>query len=84
MLIDTCQTWLGKEHKPYVMGGGTHSRIFPRSLPYGVGTMDPRVKNPFGAAHSANEAVNIDLLLKSMKVYVIALMKLDEYFDGNA
>ena len=83
MLVDTCQTWLGKEHKPYVMGGGTHSRIFPRSLPYGVGSKDPRMKNPFGSAHSADEAVNIDLLLKSMKVYVLALMKLDEYFDSN-
>ena len=83
MLVENCQTWLGKEHKPYVMGGGTHSRVFPRSIPYGVGTRDPRVKNPFGSAHSADEAVNIDLLLKSMKVYVLALLKLDEFFQSN-
>jgi len=84
MLVETCQSWLDAKYKPYVMGGGTHSRLFPRSLPYGVGVMDPRFKNPFGEPHGPNEAVYIDHLLKAMKVYVIALMKLDEYFESNS
>lgn len=83
MLVETCQTWLGKHHKPYVMGGGTHSRVFPRSIPYGVGTLDPRNKTPFGEPHGPDEAVCIDHLLKAMKVYVIALMKLDEIFESS-
>jgi len=83
MLIENCQTHLGRQHKPYVMGGGTHSRLFPRSIPYGPGVMDPRVRNSFGDPHGPEEAVCIEQLIQAVKVYVIALLKLDERFYAS-
>lgn len=80
LLIDSCKTFLDPKAKPYVMGGATHSRIFPRSLPFGPEGMDPRRKRLFGRAHEADEAVSIDDLLHAIKVYVIALKRLDDYF----
>lgn len=81
LLLDTCRTVLNTRAKPYVMGGGTHSRYFPRSLPFGPGVLDPRIKRPFGKAHGPDEAVCVDDLLRAIKVYVIALKRLDNYFE---
>ena len=77
LLLDTCCQFLQPRLKPYVMGGATHSRVFPRSLPYGPEVLDPRVKHLFGKAHEADEAVCVDELLQAMKIYVIALTRLD-------
>lgn len=81
ILLDTCREFLDPNAKPYVMGGGTHSRLFPRSLPYGPGVMDPRRKKSFGEAHGADEAVCVDDLIRAIRVYVLALRRLDEYFE---
>ena len=81
LLLDTCREFLNPRFKPYVMGGGTHSRIFPNSLPFGPEVLDPRIKRPFGKAHETDEAVCIDDLLRAIKVYVIALKRLDDYFE---
>lgn len=80
LLLDTCRTYLDRRAKPYVTGGGTHSRFFPRSLPFGPEVLDPRIKRPLGKAHEPDEAVCINDLLRAMKVYVIALKRLDEHF----
>ena len=82
LLIDTCREFIDPRAKTYVMGGGTHSRVFPRSLPFGPGVMDPRRKNPFGGAHAADEAVLIDDLTRAMKAYAIALKRLDVFFES--
>ena len=81
ILLDTCREFLDPSYKPYIMGGGTHSRVFPRSLPYGPGVMDPRRKNPFGQAHAADEAVCVDDLLRAIRVYALALCRLDAHFN---
>ena len=78
MLLENCRELLGKQHKPYVMGGGTHSRRFPNSIPYGPLVLSAGQKQPFGEPHGPDEAVCVDQLLKAMKVYVMALMRLDE------
>ncbi|MBR5545727.1 MAG: Sapep family Mn(2+)-dependent dipeptidase [Clostridia bacterium] len=83
LLLDTCREFLDSKAKPYVMGGATHSRIFPRSFPFGPEVLDPRRKRPFGRAHEADEAVCIDDLLHAIKVYVLALYRLDSYFSGK-
>lgn len=81
LLLDTCKTFLAPKAKPYVMGGATHSRFFPHSLPFGPENMDPRIKRSFGKAHEPNEAVYIDDLLQAIKIYIIALKRLDDYFS---
>lgn len=83
LLLDTCREFLNSKYKPYVMGGGTHSRYFPNSLPFGPEVLDPRIKRPFGKAHGPDEAVCIDDLLRAIKVYVIALKRLDDHFSSK-
>ena len=78
LLLDTCHEFLERQYEPYVMGGGTHARKFPNALPYGPGIMDYR--NPFGSPHGIDEAICIEHLTQAMKVYVIALLRLDAYF----
>ena len=64
-------------------GGGTYSRIFPNSIPYGPCELSLGNQRKYGGPHAANEAVSIDLLMQGLKVYVIALQQLDEYFTRN-
>lgn len=78
LLMDTCHEYLDRNYEPYVMGGGTHARKFPNALPYGPGIMDYR--NPFGSPHGIDEAMCVEHLTRAMKVYIIALMRLDAYF----
>lgn len=78
LLLNTCHEFLGAQYQPYVMGGGTHARKFPNALPYGPGIMG--FANPFGSPHGIDEAVCIDHLTDAMKVYVLALMRLDKHF----
>lgn len=81
MLLDTCHEFLGEEYVPYTMGGGTHARKFPNALPYGPGGIP--VENPFGSPHGIDEAVCIDSLIRSMSVYAVALLRLDEMLSSN-
>lgn len=78
LLEETCRELLGGRWKPYATGGGTHSRIFPNSVPFGVGI--PGAKNPFGGPHEPNEAVCITHLFSGLEVYAAALYRLDERF----
>lgn len=79
MLLATCHEFLGQDYKPYTMGGGTHARKFPNALPYGPGGI--KVENPFGNAHGIDEAVCIESLLQSMRVYAVALYRLDQMLE---
>jgi len=81
ILLDTCREFLGRRYQPYVSGGGTHSRLFPRSVPFGTGTLGRPAPNAFGGPHAADEAVSIDGLLQAMKVYITALIRLDRHFS---
>lgn len=78
MLLDTCHEFLGEDYEPYTMGGGTHARKFPNALPYGPGSVKLERPNPFGHPHGIDEAVSIEGLIRSMKVYVAAIMRLDQ------
>ena len=60
------------------MGGGTYARHFPLAVSFGP--EDPSVPVPdfVGAIHSANEGANIDLLMESLKIYILSLIRLQE------
>ena len=82
MLLQTSQKYVGKQHKPYYTGGGTHSRFFPNSIPFGPEKLLRTRPKRFGRPHGPNEAVCIDDLLEGIKIYTIALLKLDGYFEN--
>ncbi|PWG66132.1 M20/M25/M40 family metallo-hydrolase [Bifidobacterium callitrichidarum] len=79
------------DKQPFTMGGGTHSRLLPRSVTFGADFwyMDDiarKAGHPAkpegmgedeGGAHSADECVNIANLLTAAKLYLLALTRLD-------
>lgn len=81
LLLQNCQKNLSRKCKPYVTGGGTYARCFPNSIPYGPVYLEPGLPKRYGQPHEANEAACIEQLLEGIKIYVLALMKLDEYFS---
>lgn len=66
----------------YAMGGGTYSKVLPNAITFGgdlTGSKIPDglVPEGHGGAHSPDEIMSVDALLKSIKIYVYALSKLD-------
>lgn len=79
LLVSICDYVQGKHYEPYTMGGGTYSRHLPAAIGFGPGV--PDAPNPFGEGHGQghqpDECVPLDMLLKGIKTYILALMELD-------
>lgn len=83
--------YFGVRKPPFTMGGGTHSRLLPRSVTFGadfwymddVAAIAGHPAKPagmdadHGGAHAADECVNIDNLMVAAKLYLLALVRLD-------
>ena len=82
ILLGVCERHLSRKVKPYTTGGVSYARFFPRAVPFGSAYRLPKTLTGCGEPHAANEGVAVDQLLEAVKVYVIALLKLDSYFDN--
>ena len=71
-----CNRVLGTELKPYTMGGGTYARKLPNAVGYGPGRNDHPVQ--WGNGHEPDECVRISDLEHAVRIYVEALIKLDQ------
>ncbi|MEG0894923.1 MAG: hypothetical protein RSE93_04350 [Oscillospiraceae bacterium] len=82
MLTDIYNSEEGCTKKPYVMSACTYARAFTYGMGFGAG--NPEEVKPFpaghGSAHGADEAHNIDVLLNAIKMYILAIKKIDEYW----
>ena len=76
--IDTYNEVTGEQATPFTMGGGTYARHFPYAVSFGPehnGLPLP----PFGGPmHGANEAAPLDKLLEALKIYILALLRLEQ------
>ena len=71
---------LGREDIPYLTEGGTYAQSLPNAIPYGA-TVPGRVRLfgfAKGGAHQADEYCDIPNLLLNLRVYVRALLELDQ------
>ncbi|OZG55501.1 peptidase M20 [Bifidobacterium tissieri] len=100
LLTDTYNdvTSTAERAKPVAMGGGTHARFVPRALNFGpefhadsVPASEGLVFEPpaciapgTGAAHGVDEWVSIRNLRAAFLMYVLGLVRLDQYLDGKA
>ncbi|MBP1580939.1 MAG: Sapep family Mn(2+)-dependent dipeptidase [Oscillospiraceae bacterium] len=70
----------GKEAKAKVIGGGTYARNFPNAVAFGPEF--PEMPNPAGegkgGVHMADECTSIDYMMLAVKIYIVALLKLNE------
>lgn len=73
----------GQDSKPYAMAGGTHARKLPNAFAYGPGfpggELPKELFSPgHGGAHGPDEALDLDRLLRALKIYIKAILLLDE------
>ncbi len=68
----------GEEAEPFSIGGGTYARHFPNAAAFGP--EHPERPHPAfaGPIHGAEEAASKAELLESLKVYVLALLGLEQ------
>lgn len=68
----------GEEAKPFTMGGGTYARHFANGVSFGPGE-EQRAFPPFaGPEHGPNEGVEVDKLLRALKIYIHAIYGLQQ------
>ena len=68
----------GEDAKPFTMGGGTYARHFPYAVSFGPEHVDLPLPEFGGPMHGANEAAPIDKPLEAVKIYILALLRLEE------
>ena len=76
--IDTYNEVTGDHATPFTMGGGTYARHFPYAVSFGPEHVDLPLPEFGGPMHGANEAAPIDKLLEALKIYILALLRLEE------
>lgn len=77
-LIDTYNEVTGEQAQPFTMGGGTYARHFPLAVSFGPerqGTVLPEFAGPM---HGANEGAEIGPLFEALKIYILALGRLQQ------
>ncbi len=68
------------------MGGGTYSKAVPNAISFGPGSREPSRVHTFlpeghGGAHGRDEALPMEKVCNCAKIYVAALIALDEMLD---
>ncbi len=76
--IDTFNEVTGQSATPFTMGGGTYARHFPYAVSFGPEHVDMVLPEFGGPMHGANEAAPVDKLLEALKIYILALLKLEQ------
>lgn len=77
-LIRTYNEVTGEDKTPFVMGGGTYARHFPLAVSFGPEHTDLPLPAFAGPMHGANEGANFDKLIEALKIYILALLRLEE------
>ena len=79
MLTELYNREFHTNEKPYVMGACTYARLFDNGCGFGGG--NPHEVKPFpkghGAAHGADEAHNISVLLDAVKMLILGIQAID-------
>ena len=60
------------------MGGGTYARHFPYAVSFGPEHTDLEIPEFAGPMHGANEGAPFEKLMEALKIYILALLRLQE------
>lgn len=84
ILLEAWKESTGLTGEPFVMGGGTYARKIPNAVAFGPGQQRdftiPGLPSGHGNCHCADEAESVENLKTAVKIYVEALVRLDEWF----
>lgn len=76
-LTKACESVTGREEVPYVMSGGTYARYIKGAVAFGPHFIEPR-PDFVGDVHCKNEGVAVEDIRKGLKIYIRALLALQE------
>ena len=77
-LIGAYNEFTGKQAEPVTMGGGTYARKFACAASFGPEEPGEEFPSFVGSMHGPDEGVSVELLQRSLKIYIYALAKLME------
>ena len=77
-LINTYNEVTGEQQTPFTMGGGTYARHFPYAVSFGPEHTDVAIPAFAGPMHGANEGAPFDKLIEALKIYILALLRLQD------
>ena len=77
-LLSTYNDVTGEQAKPFTIGGGTYARHFPLAVSFGPEHQDAQVPAFIGSIHGPNEGAKISELMEALKIYILALIRLQE------
>ena len=77
-LLSAYHDVFGRDDQPYVIGGGTYARHFPRAVAFGP--HDPAHVDPswVGIEHGPDEGVAEECLKAGLKTYIVSIARLME------
>ena len=77
-LLETYREYVDPAAEPFVIGGGTYARHFPRACAFGP--HDPSIKDPewVGIEHGPDEGVSEECLKRALKIYIVSIARLME------
>lgn len=80
MLCRVSNSVTGENEKPYIMYGGTYAHRLPNAYVYGMSANRPPKKftDGRGGAHGKDEAVSLDCLQRTLRIYARAYLELTE------
>lgn len=67
----------GEEARPFTMGGGTYAREFPNAISFGPEHNDRPLPAFAGDIHAADEAAGKEQLMEALKIYILALLRIE-------
>lgn len=75
-LVRTYNEVMGKDEKPFTMGGGTYARHFASAVSFGIEQPGEATPDWVGTMHGPDEGVREGLLWDSLKIYILAIARL--------
>jgi len=76
--VDAYNDVTGEGKKPFTIGGGTYARDFPFAVSFGPEHDDRPFPAFAGDIHSVDEAACVDDFMEALKIYILALIRLQD------
>jgi succinyl-diaminopimelate desuccinylase len=87
IFCDVSSEILGQPLKPFAQAGGTYTCVTPNSFAAGAavhGWEQQLFKQEgHGGAHQPDECMEIEVLLNGIRIYILALLAIDEWLDNQ-
>ncbi len=83
-LTEACEFVLGRECKPYTMGGGTYARELKNCVAFGAVLPDAYTTGDCGGAHQRDECFKLEDAEKAFCIYVLSLLALGDGIDDGS